>query len=107
MTTRLWSLKELVTALMVTLGAGACRGPANTQDLLGDSDVVTCTRCQTVWVAGSDISYTYEDASYDAEPIHQCQDCRYAVENYFATGKWVHTCGVCGEGLQRCEARRP
>lgn len=99
--------RRLLAAFLIALATAACRSPGSEESELGDSDVVTCTRCRTVWVSASDISYTYPGPSPDAEPIHQCPDCSYAVENYFATGKWAHSCKICGEGLQRCEARRP
>lgn len=65
---------------------------------------VLCAKCQTVWVRRS---REYGKATiYRNEQVMACPDCKSAVANFFATGKWRHTCTACGDQLSKCAASR-
>ena len=66
---------------------------------------VACDKCQTTWVnepttAGGGKSNI---TGYSAKQVHECPDCKSAVQNFFATGELKHTCSACGGNMAPCE----
>lgn len=70
--------------------------PALTEDR-----VVSCGKCQTVWVRyATTINKT---TVFHNEKVMECPDCRSAARNFLTTGKWEHTCTMCGDSLAACQ----
>ncbi|MFH0879887.1 MAG: hypothetical protein V2A34_09260 [Lentisphaerota bacterium] len=58
-----------------------------------------CIKCKEIWV-------THPQHVGKAAVSHKrtmiCPDCDSAVQNYFTTGKFEHTCKTCGDALSSC-----
>lgn len=73
--------------------------------------VVACSGCQTIWVGvrgAGDLLFPFEQV-WENDPaevgplqVRSCADCRSAVESFFMTGAWEHTCETCGDRLRHC-----
>lgn len=68
----------------------------------GQPSVVECSECRTIWIDGSETYYTWAESSYESEARHACPDCKSAVENFFRTGRFTHSCTRCGENIRVC-----
>ena len=93
-------------ALLATMGGVAisgCKSPNPGHGVSSDPLlVVECSECRTIWVDGSDTYYSWGESSYESEERHACPDCRTAVENFFVTGEFRHSCIQCGDNIQVC-----
>src|SRR5687767_10084630 len=72
------------------------------------TQAVTCSKCQITWVrypitagGGKD----HRIIGYRTRKSMECPDCKSAVANFFTTGKFEHTCKICGpDAVEICEA---
>jgi hypothetical protein len=88
-----------VAALVLT----ALAFPARAEDEAAaktDEAAVMCAKCEAVWV--KDKIQVGKITQYVSRKKMLCDDCKSAVENFFKTGKWEHTCKTCGD-LTACE----
>ena len=60
---------------------------------------VTCDKCKIVWVQRPNHTGI---TTYTSKKSMNCPDCKSAAENFFSTGKMVHTCSHCGGELEHC-----
>jgi hypothetical protein len=60
---------------------------------------VSCPKCESVWVK---VPNAGKAKTYTSVKKMACDDCRTAVENFFAGGAFAHTCKTCGD-LEACE----
>ena len=77
-------------------GAQAASAGASTQ-------AVTCSKCKVTWVKVPDTAKG-RIVGYTNRKEMTCPDCKDAVANFFATGKFQHTCKTCGDSMELCEA---
>ena len=95
------------TAVVATLfaagfqSAGAAEPAATTQPT---PQAMTCSKCQVTWVKipmdygkGRVVTFTNKKSM-------ECDDCKAAVENFFTTGEFKHTCKTCGDSLEICDS---
>lgn len=100
------SIKSMVVAFAVTAGlfAVGCTSTNTPQSSLAPTDKgMTCTKCQVTWVQ-EPVSNGKRVTGYQWAKKDICPDCRDAVQSFFASGKFDHTCKTCGDSLQICEA---
>ena len=72
--------------------------------LVPTSQGVTCSKCQVTWVRYPVQGDKGRIVRYDTRKSMECPDCKDAVTNFFATGKFQHTCKTCGDSMEICEA---
>lgn len=61
---------------------------------------VSCAKCKIVWVQRP--HQIGRITEYRSEKSMSCPDCKSAAENFFKTGKLVHTCSQCGGEVKHC-----
>jgi hypothetical protein len=69
------------------------------------TDAVSCDKCKVVWQkAPLTVGGGHSDrvVGYTTRKQMVCPDCRDAVQNMFATGRFEHTCSACGGNMQAC-----
>lgn len=79
-----------------TLSLTARAEEANAKD-----EAVMCPKCEAVWV--KEKRTIGKMTVYVSKKKMTCDDCKSAVENFFATGKLEHACKTCGD-LVACES---
>lgn len=89
----------------VIVGAAALAllmGPAARTEETSDeaATAVMCPKCEVVWVKSA--HPTGKTTIYVSTKKMTCDDCKSAVENFFTTGKFEHSCKHCGD-LVACE----
>jgi hypothetical protein len=72
--------------------------------LTGGADGVTCAKCQVTYARSPAVNDKGRLIRYETRKTHECPDCKDAVTNFFATGKFEHTCKTCGDTMELCEA---
>lgn len=96
-------LSAIVTsAALVAVGCQSNK-PATTSADAVSSEAVACAKCQTTWVQ---LPRTEKGrvVAYSARKSMVCPDCRTAAQNFFATGKMVHSCATCGpDAMEVCK----
>lgn len=58
------------------------------------AQAVTCDKCKVTWVKSPE--HKGRIVSFTNRKSMVCPDCQGAVENFFSTGKFEHTCPTCG-----------
>lgn len=97
-----WLAGMLVTGVAMFV-PGCATTPSNAGAAAGDKEqAIMCAKCQTVWVSRPRQVGVVKFITYRNEKVMECPDCRSAVMNFFTTGKWEHTCNVCGTNLMVC-----
>jgi len=92
----------LGTGLFVTGCASDNNKPAQST-LVPSSQGVTCSKCQVTWVKVPEMAKS-RIVGYTTRKSMVCPDCKDAVANFFATGKFERTCKTCGDSMEICEA---
>lgn len=85
-------------AFLVGLPIGTVRAEEEGSD---KDAALMCAKCETVWVKVP--RQVGKTTVYTSQKKMLCEDCKSAVANFFATGKFEHTCKSCGS-LVECEA---
>ncbi|MCX5661028.1 MAG: hypothetical protein NTW19_15170 [Planctomycetota bacterium] len=95
-----WTL-GLAAALLM---AGGCQSEGSHHGMShGDhSNAMMCDKCKTVWIQnpGGD---PHKPWTVKSSKGMECPDCKTAAANFFATGKFEHTCSSCGGSMEACE----
>jgi ribosomal protein S27E len=106
----MFSLPRLVlTSLTLSAGlllAGCQSGGTKAATTLPATQAVSCSKCKTVFVREPRSSSTGKGShivGYRTRRAMTCPDCKDAVESFFATGKFQHTCKTCGDTMELCE----
>ena len=67
-----------------------------------DKDIaVLCAKCETVWVKTPRQVGPRATVLVTSKKM-ACDECKSAVESFFTSGKFEHTCGHCGD-MVACE----
>ena len=105
-------LSGLKTGLLgLTLGAGllvtgcASNKPPESS-LVASTQGVTCSKCQVTWVKAPTTNDKGRIVGYTTKKRDICPDCYDAVQSFFASGKFQHTCRTCGDTMEICEAHK-
>ena len=69
------------------------------------TQALVCDKCKVTYVqvpvgAGKGSPIT----EYRQQKSMVCPDCKSAAANFFATGKFEHTCKTCGDTMEICKA---
>ena len=67
-------------------------------------NAVQCDLCKVTWVKVPRYAGKGGIVGYSSIKHMECPDCRNAVVNFFETGKFEHTCKVCGGNMTICES---
>ena len=97
----------LGVALMTSaLAVGGCQSTEKQASAAGGDEAVICPKCQTTWVKRPATvgppRGTNTPIAYRTKAEMACPECDSAVANFFATGKFVHTCKMCGDNPAHC-----
>jgi hypothetical protein len=98
-------LSFAVAALSAGLFVAGCTAnnkPAESP-LATTAQGVTCSKCEVTWVKVPETAKG-RVVGYTTRKSHVCPDCKDAVANFFATGKFQHTCKTCGDSMEICDA---
>jgi len=68
------------------------------------SDAIACDKCKVTFVKVPVDGGKGRIVGYTSRKQMVCPDCKGAVENMFATGKFEHTCTACGGNMSGCAA---
>ena len=102
------SVKIITAGLLLGSGlvlAGcASTAPAASANNAVSNKAITCEKCQVTYVQVSDKNDKGRIIGYSNKKQMECPDCKSAVENFFATGKFQHACKTCGDSMDICEA---
>ena len=94
------SMTTAILAAMIAAGPFATRAEdAGTSK----GTAVMCPKCETVWVKSQRPTGKTDVHVYTKKMA--CDDCKSAVANFFATGKFEHTCKTCGDMIACEEAQ--
>jgi protein-arginine kinase activator protein McsA len=66
------------------------------------ADGISCDKCKVTWVKTPTTGGKGRVLGYSRQKQMVCPDCKSAVENLFASGKFEHTCATCGGNMQAC-----
>lgn len=71
------------------------------------TQAIACDKCKVTWVKVPNTPSPGGKGSmgitgYTTRKQMVCPDCKGAVENLFATGKFEHTCSACGGNMSGC-----
>ncbi|HBA84088.1 MAG TPA: hypothetical protein DCZ95_08345 [Verrucomicrobia bacterium] len=67
-----------------------------------EGQAAMCAKCKEIWVIRPhEIDSRATD--YQKEKQMACPDCKSAVQSFFTTGKFEHTCKACGDSLSACK----
>lgn len=108
--TRIRTLSLMSLILAAGLLAGGCQSSgtkpsANATAGTPTTQAVACDKCKVVWkkepltVGGG---HSDRVVGYTSSKQMVCPECRDAVQNMFATGRFEHTCSACGGNMQAC-----
>lgn len=94
----------------LTLGAGlmlaGCQadGKSSPDAMTGTQagQGIACDKCKTTWVQVPTTSGKGTISGYSPRSQMVCPECKSAVANMFATGKFEHTCAACGGNISGC-----
>jgi hypothetical protein len=90
----------------LTLGAGVvlsgCTANSTPAVAQASTQAITCSKCQVTWVKVPDMAKG-RVVGYTSRKSHTCPDCKDAVANFFATGKFERTCRTCGDAMELCQ----
>ena len=100
------SFKMFLAAAMIGTGLFAigCQSTgASTASAAAPDKALTCTKCEVTWVKVPTDGGKGRVVGYTSKKTMVCPDCKDAVSNFFATGKFQHTCTTCGDSMEMCE----
>ena len=89
-------------------GAGlvlsACASNGTPQSALAPAPQgLSCAKCQVTYInAPTKVGKTI--VGYHKQGVMECPGCKDEVASFFTTGKFQHTCKVCGGEMSICEA---
>ena len=72
------------------------------------TDGIACDKCEVTWVKvpntspGAGGKGSMGITGYSSRKRMACPECKSAVANLFATGKFEHTCTACGGNMSGC-----
>ncbi len=84
------------TAIAVILGALAATARAEDEQAGDAETAIMCPKCETVWVKRPDRPGRKTETYVSVKKM-KCEDCKNAIESFFATGEFKHTCATCGD----------
>lgn len=64
-------------------------------------EAIACDKCKVTWVK-SPRTEKNRVFGYTNRRQMVCPECKNAVENLFATGKFEHSCSACGGNMTTC-----
>jgi hypothetical protein len=69
------------------------------------TQAVTCDKCKVTYVQVPAVATKGAPGlvGYRSVRHHECPDCKSAAANFFATGKFQHTCKTCGDTMELCQ----
>lgn len=67
-------------------------------------NAVQCDTCKVTWVKVPQYRGKAGIVGYSSFKQMECPDCRNAVQNFFETGKFEHTCKACGGNMTICQS---
>lgn len=85
------------------VGYAAAAPPAPTT--APSSDALTCTMCQVTWVKTPVMNDKKRVIGYKWGKKDVCSSCMDAVTSFINTGKFEHTCKMCGDTMEKCETQ--
>ena len=91
----------IIVASTVALVLGALSMPSRAEETAAKDEAIMCPKCEAVWV--KEKRNLGKTTVYVSKKKMTCDDCKSAVENFFATGKLEHSCKTCGD-LVKCES---
>lgn len=106
-----------MTLAALTLGTGlilaGCQsdGKPSPNAIAGtpSTEGIACDECEVTWVKTPNVGNTSPGGKgsmgitgYSSRKRMACPDCKRAVANMFATGKFEHTCTACGGNMTGC-----
>jgi len=93
------------TFLGVALLASGCQ--SSNQDRTAVSDPSTqalmCSQCKTTFVKVRRHGKAGQLFGYRTREVMTCPECKTIATGFFNTGK-VHSCSICGDSIEVCEA---
>src|SRR3954471_19686993 len=91
------------TGLLATVLVAGCQSspPATATDHSGHA--LNCDKCKVTYVRVPDTAKG-RVVGYTTRKEMECPDCKNAAANFFATGKFEHTCKTCGDSMEVCDA---
>lgn len=100
---KMWMLPGLLGLGLLT-GCASNTPPQST--LAPTTQGVTCTKCQVTWVKIPETNGKGRVVGYSWGQRDTCPDCMDAVQSFFNTGKFQHTCKTCGNSMEICQAHQ-
>ncbi|MGE5609433.1 MAG: hypothetical protein ACM359_09275 [Bacillota bacterium] len=97
-------MKTIVAIVGAALLTGCASNTPPQSTLTPTTQGVTCTKCQVTWVKIPETNQKGRIVGYTWGKRDVCPDCMDAVQSFFNTGKFQHTCKTCGDALQICES---
>lgn len=90
---------------VVALSALALAGCQTTPHTAGpvSSKAVKCNKCEITYVSVPETGSKNRVIGYKNSAKMECPECRTAAQNFFDTGKLVHTCTSCAGTMETCE----
>ena len=88
----------LACAVAMALVSGC--STTNSKVSKAEQPAVMCAKCETTWMRSPHAMG--KTTVYRRHTKMVCPDCDSAVENFFKTGKFKHTCKTCGDSLMLC-----
>lgn len=95
----------LGTGLILAGCQSAGKPSANAMVGTPSTDGIACDKCETTWVKVPQAQSGRMGApiiGYSDRKQMVCPECKSAVANLFATGKFEHTCTACGGNMSGC-----
>jgi hypothetical protein len=101
-----------VKTMLLGLGLGAAAllagcatsSPAAAVSGVPSTQALTCDGCKVTWVKVTDTGAKGHIIGYHNSAKMTCPDCKDAVENFFTTGNFQHSCSACGGNMSICES---
>ena len=91
----------MVCVGLFVVGCASSKPPQST--VVPSTEGLTCTKCQVTWIKVP-MSHKNPIIGYTWAKRDVCPDCSDAVQSFFATGNFRHTCKACGDSMEICEA---
>ncbi|HEY8666029.1 MAG TPA: hypothetical protein VIL86_05155 [Tepidisphaeraceae bacterium] len=94
----------LIGTALGAMGLLAAGCAANAKPAAPSStQAIRCTKCEVTWVKDQRKDTKGHTVGYASKKSMVCPDCKDAVENFFAGGKFQHTCKTCGDTMEMCD----
>ena len=84
--------------------AGCQSGGDRATAEIASTQAVTCDKCKVTYVRVPAHRGKSRTIGYRSVKRMECPECRTAAENFFSTGKFQHTCKICGDSMEICDA---